>query len=200
MKIILVGATGTIGQHLYTELSKRHEVIRASKNKGEVKVDITSRDSIEAMYKEIGPFDALISVTGGAYFGSFEAMTEESMYQGIRSKMMGQINLVLSGRLYVRDNGSFTLTSGILSEDPIRNGTALSMVNGAVNGFVIGAAVELPKGVRINVVSPGLVEDSVDALGAAFPGHVPVPMEKVVKAYQKSAEGVLNGQIIKVYG
>lgn len=200
MKIILVGATGTIGKTLLKNLSQRHDVVPVSFSKSDIKVDITSLASIEAMYKTVGPFDALVSAVGSAYFGSFESMTEEDLYKGIRSKMMGQINLVLAGKKSIRDNGSFTLTSGILAEDPIRNGAALTMVNGAVNGFVLGASVELSRGVRINAVSPGLVEDSAGALGAAFPGHVAVPMDRVVTGYLKSIEGVATGKVISIYG
>jgi NAD(P)-dependent dehydrogenase (short-subunit alcohol dehydrogenase family) len=164
-----------------------------------VKVDISSRESIERMFKEVGKFDGLISVAGSGYMGPFQTTTEENFYQGIRSKMMGQINLVMVGKDYISENGSFTLTSGILSHDPIPNGTVLTVINNAVNGFVIGAAPELKRGIRLNVVSPGLVEDSVESLGKYFPGHAGVEMKKVVNAYQKSLEGIVNGQIIEVF-
>jgi NAD(P)-dependent dehydrogenase (short-subunit alcohol dehydrogenase family) len=198
MKVIIVGASGTLGKRLVERVSGRHEIIRASKN-GDVKVDITSSSSIENMYKEIGKFDALINVAGSGYIGPFETTTEEHFYQGIRSKMMGQINLVMIGKDYIADKGSFTLTSGILTHDPIPNGTVLSVINNAVNGFVIGAANELRRGIRLNVVSPALVEDSYETLGKYFPGHTPVSMEKVTNGYVKSLEGIINGKIIEVY-
>ncbi|MFD2569851.1 short chain dehydrogenase [Spirosoma soli] len=198
MKIILVGASGTIGQHLFTELAPRHEVIRASRN-GDVTVDITSRASIEAMFTQVGPFDALVSATGGGHFGPLDTMTEEDFYKGIRSKLMGQVNLVMVGKDYINDNGSFTLVSGILADDPIRNGVNLSVVNGALNAFAVSAAVELKRGLRLNVVCPGLVEDSEEELGSAFPGHIPVSMKRVVYGYLKSVEGVLTGEVIRIY-
>jgi NAD(P)-dependent dehydrogenase (short-subunit alcohol dehydrogenase family) len=197
MKIIIVGATGTIGKKLFAEFSKRHEVIAASYSKSEIKVDITSIDSIREMYNKIGPFDALISASGSAYFGSFDTMKEDDWYKGIKSKMMGQINLVMVGKELVSDNGSFTLTSGILASDPIRNGAALTVVNSAVNGFIIGASGEMKRNVRLNAVSPGVVEDS-PTLFPAFPGHTPVKMDAVVRAYVKSVEGICRGQIINV--
>jgi NAD(P)-dependent dehydrogenase (short-subunit alcohol dehydrogenase family) len=199
MKIIIVGATGTIGQRLYNELSQRHEIIKASKNKGDVKVDITSRESIEHMYQQTGKVDAVIVVAGGGYIGPFHQTTEEHFYQGIRSKMMGQINLVMVGKEYINDHGSFTITSGILADEPIKNAVVLSTINAALHGFVVGATPELTRGIRLNVVCPGLVDDSYEALGAYFPGHDPVPMDKVVRAYQKCVEGVINGQVLKVY-
>jgi NAD(P)-dependent dehydrogenase (short-subunit alcohol dehydrogenase family) len=198
MKIIIVGATGTIGKKVTAELSKRHEIIKAASKSGDVKVDITSSQSIREMYKHIGKADAVICTTGNGYFGPFDTMTEEDFYIGIRSKMMGQINLVMIGKEYINDNGSFTLTSGILYKDPVRGGVGLSVVNGALHSFVIGAAIELKRGVRLNVVSPGLVEDSADALGSAFPGHIPATMVNVVTGYLKSVEGFGTGQVIDV--
>ena len=198
MRIIMVGASGTIGRSIHEELATRHEVITASANNGDIKVDISSRDSIQAMYDEVGTFDALVNAVGNAYFGPFETMTETDMYVGIRSKMMGQINLVMIGKNYINDNGSFTLITGILADEPIRMGAGLSTVNGAVNAFVMAAAVELQRGIRINVVSPGMVEDSLEKYGPYFPGHNAVPMQKVVNAYLKSVEGVITGQVIRV--
>ncbi|QHT69886.1 short chain dehydrogenase [Rhodocytophaga rosea] len=199
MKIILVGATGTIGRKLYDELSPRYEVIKASANRGDVKVDITSTDSIRKMYQQVGSFDAMVITAGSGYIGPFEQTTEEHFYRGIRSKMMGQINLVMIGKDYINDNGSFTITSGILADEPIKGAVVLNTINSALHGFVMGATVELKRGIRLNVISPGMVEDSLEELGPFFPGHIPVPMDKVVKAYLKSVEGVINGQVLRVY-
>lgn len=200
MKIILIGASGTIGKHVKEELAKRHEITTASVRHGDIKVDITSQDSIKAMFESAGSFDALIIAAGGGHIGPFQEMTEEDFYKGIKSKMMGQINLVLTGQHYIRDHGSFTLTSGILAEDPIRHGANITAINSAINGFGIAAAGELlTRGIRVNVVSPALVEDSVETLGQFFPGHQPVSMDKVTKAYVKSVEGVRTGEIIKVF-
>ncbi|CAN5362125.1 short chain dehydrogenase [soil metagenome] len=199
MKIIIVGATGTIGKTITSELGKRHEIIKAASKSGDIKVDITSASSIKDLFSNVGKFDALISATGSAAFGPFDSLTEEDFYKGIKSKMMGQINLVMIGKDFINDNGSFTLTSGILAKDPIKNGAGISFVNGALNSFGISAAVELKRGIRINVVSPGLVEDSHSTLGAAFPGHVPVSMTRVAAGYVKSVEGFGTGQVIEIF-
>jgi len=198
MRIILVGSNGTIGSHVAAELEKRHEVIRASANKGPLKVNITSASSIRSMYKFVGKFDAVICTAGTAYFGPFHSMKEKDFYTGIKSKLMGQVNLVMLGKNKINEGGSFTLTTGILYRDPVREGTALSMVNNAVHGFVLAASIELKKNVRINAVSPGLVEDSAGQLSHYFPGHIPVPMWKVVQSYVKSVEGFGTGQVIEV--
>jgi NAD(P)-dependent dehydrogenase (short-subunit alcohol dehydrogenase family) len=200
MKILLVGGTGTIGKRIYWRLQKQHEIITAGTKSGDVQVDMTSVSSIEEMFKKVGKVDALVVAAGGGPMAPFKDLTEEQFYEGIRNKMMGQINLALIGQKYINAGGSITLTSGILSEDPIAMGTILSTLNGAVNGFVVGAAGELlQQGIRINVVSPGIVEDSMEAIGAYFPGHNPVPMERVVNGYVKSIEGVRTGEIINVF-
>ncbi|MCK6617215.1 MAG: short chain dehydrogenase [Cyclobacteriaceae bacterium] len=198
MRIIIVGSTGTIGSHVAAELEKRHEVIRASATRGPLKVNITLASSIRAMYRFVGRFDAVVCTAGTAYFGPFHAMKEKDFYTGIKSKMMGQINLVMLGKNKISDGGSFTLTTGILYRDPVRDGAVLSMVNNAIHGFVLGASIELKRGVRINAVAPGLAEASAAQLASFFPGHVPVPMWKIVQGYVKSVEGFDTGKVIDV--
>lgn len=194
MKIIIVGATGTIGKKVTAALENDHEIVKVGSKSGDVQADITSSESIEAMYKQIGAFDALISTSGSAHFGPLTSMTAADFQKGLNSKLLGQINLVLVGQHYINPKGSFTLSSGILSDDPIRNGANLTTVNAAVNAFALAAAIELENGVRINAVSPGLVEDSAEML-PAFPGHALAKMDVVVRAYLKSVLGGQTGQI-----
>jgi len=198
MKIIIVGGTGTIGKKVAGAFEKDYNVIKAGSKTGDVHLDIISPESIEQFYKEVGPFDALISATGEGHFGSLGNMTDKDFRIGINSKLMGQINLVLIGQHFINPKGSFTLTSGILSEDPVVAGANLSAVNGAINSFVRAAAIELNNGVRINAISPGVVEDS-PSFFPYFPGHIPVPMPKVVNGYVKSVLGALTGQIITIF-
>ncbi|MCR8556744.1 short chain dehydrogenase [Mucilaginibacter sp. BJC16-A38] len=198
MKIIIVGATGTIGKHITAALQKDHEVITAGSKSGDLQVDISSPESIERFYGQTGKFDAMVSATGSAHFGPLNTMTDADFRKGIDSKLMGQINLVLIGQHYINPKGSFTLTSGILSEDPIILGANLSAVNGAINGFVKSAAIELENGVRINAISPGVFEESPGYF-PYFPGHIPVKMDRVTQAYMKSVLGAITGQVIEVY-
>lgn len=199
MKIIVVGATGTIGKYVAEELSKRHEIIKVGSASGDIQMDMTSIESIKVMYEKAGDFDALVIAAGAASMKPLNDLTEEDFYIGIKSKMMGQINLVMEGKKHINKNGSFTLITGILADDPVKGSVALGFLNGAVNSFVIGIACELDQGIRINAVSPGLVEDSADSYGPYFPGHTPVSMQRVTDAYQKSVEGIRTGEIIKVY-
>ncbi|PUZ24744.1 short chain dehydrogenase [Chitinophaga parva] len=199
MKIIIVGATGTLGKKVTESLKPYgHELIRVGSKSGDLQVDITDPASIEKLFAQTGRFDALVSVAGAGHFGPLQSMTIEDFKVGVASKLLGQVGLVLLGQHHIHPKGSFTLTSGILSEDPVRGGVNLSTVNGAVNSFAIAAATELQNDVRINAVSPGVVEDS-PGFHATFPGHIPVTMDRVVAAYLKSILGAGSGQVIKVF-
>ena len=198
MKIVVVGATGTIGKAVVAALQDRHEVVKVGKSSGDRQVDITQVDSIRRLFEQVGRFDALVAAAGKVHFGDLATMTEKEMAVGLRDKLMGQVNLVLIGQDHVNDHGSFTLTSGLLSHDPIRYGTSASLVNGAIDAFVRGAAIELASGVRINAVSPGLLTESLGAYGDYFRGHETVSASRVANAYVKSIEGRLTGQVIEV--
>ena len=195
MKIILVGADGDIGKVVCDELSARHEIIKAGRSSGDVMAD---RASAEAMYSKIGVVDAVVSTAGKVHFGPLQDFTQETFMDGLQNKVMGQVNLVLAGLNTVVEGGSFTLTSGVLDRDPIRSGAAAATANGALGGFVVGAAIEMPRGLRVNVVSPGLLDVSAPRYGAWFPGHEPVSAKRVGLAYAKSVEGAITGQVIIV--
>ncbi|KTD55709.1 dehydrogenase [Legionella santicrucis] len=195
MRIVVIGGTGTLGRAVVKELSSRHEVIIAARQNGDVFVDITEHHSIENMYKTLGRVDSVILTTGTVYFGALDEMTGSQYCIGLNNKLMGQVNTVLIGLPYVNDGGSFTLTSGILNRDPIRYGSSAAMVNGALDGFVKGAAIEMSRGVRINVVSPTVLQESMIDYADYFPGFIPVPAAKAAIAYSKSVEGTQTGQL-----
>lgn len=198
MRILVVGASGTVGKAAANELSRRHDVVRAGRSSGDLTVDVMSEDSVKAMYAKLGKVDAIITTVGHVHFGPVATMTPEQFRKGLNDKLMGQVNLVLLGIGNVNDGGSFTLTSGVLDRDPVRQGASAAAVNGALGAFAKGAAVEMPRGLRINVVSPGLLEDSAQKYDGFFPGHEPVSAARVGLAYAKSVEGALTGQVIIV--
>jgi NAD(P)-dependent dehydrogenase (short-subunit alcohol dehydrogenase family) len=198
MKVILIGASGTLGKAVDRELNARHEVVRVGHSNGDLRVDITDLQSIEQLYEKIGEFDSVVSATGNLHFGPFEQLTPEQFEIGLRSKLMGQVNLVRLGLKYIRHGGSFTLTSGQLNDDPIRGGVSGAMVNGALEGFVRSVAIELPHGLRINLVSPTVTEESLTAYGPFFPGQKPVPAAEAAFGYAKSAEGPQTGRVYRI--
>lgn len=197
MRILLVGAGGTLGKAVSAELSPRHDILAAGRSSGDVRVDITDVESIRRMYAQIGSVDAVACAAGNVHFGPLETMTAQDFDIGLRDKLMGQVNLVIAGRQSVAPGGSFTLIAGVLAHDPIRYGAAASLVNGAVESFVRAAAIELSNQ-RINAVSPTVLEESMAAYGPYFPGAEAVPARRAALAYARSIEGAQTGQIYSV--
>ena len=184
-----------MGSYLSGAFEKEHEIVRADRNSPEVQVDITSPESIERMYKKVGSFDAVICTAGPTYVGPWINLTDATFRQGIEGKMMGQINLVLIGQHYINRKGSFTLITGALTHEPQRNFANASASNAAVEGFVRAAAIELESGIRINAVSPTVIENSPHYF-PFFPGEIPVSMRQLEYGFRKSIFGANTGQII----
>lgn len=199
MRILIIGGNGTLGGAATRQLSKRHQVITAARSSGDYHVDIADTASIRTLFERASDLDAVICAAGAAKWDHFEALNEEDYYIGIRSKLMGQVNVVRLGQEVIADGGSLTLTTGILGEHPVLMTASAAMVNGGIHSFVKAAALELPRSIRINVVAPGLVEDSAEALGKFFPGQTPVPMDRVGQAYAEAVEGKMTGELIRAY-
>ena len=199
MKILVIGGKGTIGKRVSEQFSIKHEVVIGGRNSGDVTVDIANSNSIKEMFEELGNLDAVVCIAGEAKWAAFETMSEDDFFIGLRSKLMGQVNLVRIGADYLNPGGSFTLTTGILADHPVELTASAAMVNGAIHSFVKAVALELKNEVRINVVSSGLVEDAVTKYESYFPGHNPIPMNKVVNGYVRSVLGKGTGEIIRMY-
>jgi NAD(P)-dependent dehydrogenase (short-subunit alcohol dehydrogenase family) len=198
MKILLIGAGGTIGSAVDKELSERHEIIRIGRNSGDLHVDISDSASIRKLFEKTGKFDALVCAAGNVTFAPLGEMTEESFALGLKDKLMGQVNLLLIGREFANDGASFTLTTGVLSHDPIRSGASAALVNGALDSFVRAAAIELPRGLRVNSVSPNVLVEAMGKYAPYFRGYKPVLAADVALAYAKSVEGLQTGQTFRV--
>ena len=199
MKILIIGGNGTIGKRVKERLQTNHELIVAGKNSGDLKFNLESSLSIRELFEKTGPLDAIIAIAGEAKWDRFENLTEDDYYTGIRSKLMGQVNLVRFGKDVLNKGGSITLTSGILADEPEIMTTSAAMVNGAIHSFVKAVNLELET-IRVNVVCSDVVEDSFEKYKEYFPGHRPVPMKKVVDAYVNCIEGTIRGKIIRLKG
>jgi NAD(P)-dependent dehydrogenase (short-subunit alcohol dehydrogenase family) len=198
VKVIIVGATGAVGKNAVEAMSDRHEIVRVGRTSGDVQMDIEDVDSIRTMYQQVGKVDAVVSAVGHVHFGPVHEMTSDQFMEGIHHKVLPQVNLVLEGFDHVNDGGSFTVTSGVLNRDPIRGGSCAAAANGALDGFVRGAAVDMPRGIRINAVSPEVLEVCREKYDGFFRGHEHVSNEAVGLAFSKAVEGCLSGQIIIV--
>ncbi|WP_267552183.1 short chain dehydrogenase [Rhizobium rhizogenes] len=200
MQILVVGGAGTIGRPLCAELAVRHRVMTAGRSGGDVAVDFTSAESIEQMYRRVGRIDACICVAASGALDRFAELTEATLLENMRGKLFGQINLVLIGQRYLADNGSFTLTSGIFADEAWPGVTGGAVISGGLHSFVLSAAIELPRGLRINAVSPTMVADSIENFGHLFPGMKSVSMDRLIGAYVDCVEGSGTGGIVKAYG
>ena len=199
MKILIIGGNGTIGSTVAAHFKQNNDVLIAGRTSGDVTVDIADSKSIKSMFENIGKMDAIICIAGEAKWADFNELTEDDYYIGLRSKLMGQVNLVRIGQHYLNPNGSLTLSTGILADDPVVKTTSAAMVNGGIHSFVKAVALEIENGTRINVVSSGMVEDAYEKYKNYFPGHNPIPMPKVVNAYVRSVNGKGNGEVIRIY-
>jgi NAD(P)-dependent dehydrogenase (short-subunit alcohol dehydrogenase family) len=194
MRIIVVGASGTIGKAVVAAIGTRHEVIPVGSHQGTYRVDLGDRDSIAALFQAIGHVDAVISAAGLGKFASLADLTDADFAFSLGNKLMGQVNLVRIGTKFMADGGSFTLTSGVLSQQPIPGSAAISVVNAGVEAFARAAALELPRGIRTNVVSPPWVAETLTAMGRDPAGGLPAAV--VAKAYLRSLEGGMTGQVL----
>ncbi len=196
MKIVIIGSTGTIGRAVFDALSSNHDIVRVGNRGGDFQVDISSTESVKILYQRVGSFDALVSAAGLAKFGAMAELADEDYSLGLNHKLMGQINLVRLGIEHINDNGSFTLTSGLLAREPMPGSAAISTVNAGLNGFTRAAALELPRGIRINVVSPIWVKETMEKMAMDTAGGMSA--EDTARAYVESVEGSRNGEVLDV--
>lgn len=199
MKILIIGGNGTIGKTVVKHFAPENEILIAGRTNGDVTVDIANSKSIKSMFEKTGKLDAIICIAGEAKWANFNELTEEDYYIGLKSKLMGQVNLVRIGQNYLNPKGSITLSTGILADDPVVKTTSAAMVNGGIHSFVQAVALEIENGIRVNVVSSGMVEDAYEKYKDYFPGHNPMPMSKVINGYVRSVKGHGNGEVIRIY-
>jgi NAD(P)-dependent dehydrogenase (short-subunit alcohol dehydrogenase family) len=196
MKILLIGATGTIGKKVAERLADAHEVICVGTKGGDLQADLGSRESLQDLFEQVGPVDAVISTAGLAEFGALGELTDEQFATGWNNKLMGQINLVRIGRNHLRPGGVILLTSGMLAEQPMPGSTAVSAVNGAINSFVKAAALELDNGHRINAVSPVFVKETMEMMG--MDSSDGLSAADTAEAYAAALQGSMSGEVIDV--
>jgi NAD(P)-dependent dehydrogenase (short-subunit alcohol dehydrogenase family) len=195
MRILIVGATGTIGSAVAAALRGRHDLVLASRQKSPEEVNIMDPASIRALFARIGRVDAVVNAAGRAAFKPFSELTDADFDFSLRSKLMGQVNLFRLGLESIADAGSFTFTAGYLARHPMRGSAAGSLVNAALEGFGRAAALEAPRGIRVNVVSPSWITETLQKLGRPLTGGIPVA--SVAQAYVRSVEGGETGQVIE---
>jgi len=195
MRILVIGSHGTIGREIVKALSG-HEVIGASRSSGDVRVDITDPASIKQMFERIGHIDAVVSAAGSGAWKPLDQLTDDDFARSLGYKLMGQVNVVRHGLAHVNDGGSITTTSGVLARSPMIGSAAISLVNCGLEGFTRAAALEAPRGIRVNVVSPPWVTETLIEMGSSDLSHG-LPAARVAQAYVRSVTGSETGQVIE---
>lgn len=185
MKILIIGAQGTIGKIITAELAKDHEIVTVGKTSGDWQFDISSAEEVECMFRAVGQIDACICAAGDSETDDLSQLTVQQLQVGITNKLLAQANIVLIGQKYLNDNGSLTLTSGKMGDLPVKGSTGKAFVNGAINSFVMAAALDLQRGLRLNAVSPAKIGSVSDF--------------EIFNAYRKCVESDVNGKVFKIY-
>ena len=196
MKFLVVGSTGLIGSYVAKTLSKHGTVIGVSRTT-QISVDVKDPSSIKAMYEKVGKVDAVASCIGKVAFKPVTELSYEDYLMGFKDKALGQVELVRAGINFLNDNGSFTLMTGVLARDPIPSGSVAALANGAIESFTLAAAIDIPRGLRINTVSPNVLVEAT-SYHPSFPGYHQVSAQSVADAYVKSILGKQTGQIYKL--
>ncbi len=195
MKIAVIGATGTIGQAVVSELSRDHEVIQVAHKGGDLQVDLDDQESIRALFRKLGRVDAVISAAGQAGFAPLDQLDDQAYQLALGNKLMGQVNLIRIGREYIADGGSITLTSGVLSREPIPGSAVISMANGALESFVRAAALE-ERRIRLNVVAPIFVKETMAMMG--MDSSAGLSAADTARAYRAAVSGGHHGETLDV--
>lgn len=193
MKTVVIGGTGLVGTEIVKLLSQDHDVIAVGRTSGDLQVDIENKDSIKALFEKVGPVDAIVVAAGDGVMGRFDDESDHAYDLALKSKVMGQVNVVRIGHKYLKTGGSITLTSGSVAKKPMPNTAAIAAGVGAIDAFVATVALELEEDKRINAISLSLVKESAEKFGMDSSGCVPA--SDVSKRYQDCITGSFNGQV-----
>ena len=196
-KIIVVGATGKLGREVVEGLEKDYEVIKASRSGPDLKIDAFDFESVSDVFASVGPFDGLVSCIGSTPFKTFDKLSMEDFATGLSTKCFSQLNLAKAAIPFLSENGSITLTSGIIGDEPILAGSCAAAANGALNMCVSTLAAEYAGKLRINIVSPSIIENSVDYYGMLFDGFEPTSKESIIQAYRRTISAPISGRVLR---
>ncbi|MCT4638391.1 MAG: short chain dehydrogenase [Bacteroidales bacterium] len=194
-KLIVVGSTGVIGKEVVELMKSQYQVIEVNRSSGDYKLDMSDTKAVESMFKEIGGFDAIIATSGYGKWGSIDEHTIQDFHDGLNSKLMGQVNLVMIGRKYANEGATFVVSSGILAQYPVEGGLSLGVINAGLEAFVRGAALEM-KSMRVNAVSPSFARETMELMG--MDSSTGVPAIEFAKLYKEAIESGKTGEIFRV--
>ncbi len=194
-KAIIVGSTGVIGRKVMELMAPAYEILSVNRSSGHYQLDMSDANAVEQMFKETGGFDVLIATSGYGKWGSMEEHSIRDFHEGIRSKLMGQVNLVMLGRKYANEGARFVLSSGILAQHPVEGGISLGMINAGLEAFVRGAALEMQT-MKINAVSPSFAKETMELMG--MDSSTGVPSIEFAKLYLRAIDEGRSGNIYRI--
>lgn len=198
MTIVIIGASGTLGRAVVRELRSDHDIIAADRSSERHPVDICDDASVQALFAGLGKIDGIICAAGETHIGPLKDMTAEQFNKGLQNKLLGQVRLSLIGQHYLKPGGSITLTTGIITDEPLRDCANVTSVDAAIEGFVRAAAMEAREW-RINAVSPTVLTESLEIYAPYCPGFESVPAERAALAYRRSVDGIQTGRVYRVW-
>ncbi|MGW1980078.1 short chain dehydrogenase [Streptomyces sp. NPDC001889] len=193
MKVLVIGATGTVGSAVAGALEHSHQVVKASR-RGPVKVDLEDPSSLDALLGEVPDLDAVVCCAASGPLVDVASVTDDEFAAGVRGKLLGQVALARRAVRHLRDGGSVTLTGGTFSA-PLAGGSLGALINSGLEGFVGNVAGELPRSLRINLISPGWIKETLEGMGVDSADGTPV--SEVARAYVEAVEGTAQGQTIR---
>ncbi|MGL1920780.1 MAG: short chain dehydrogenase [Hyphomicrobiales bacterium] len=197
--ILLVGASGTIGKAIYNNLKTDYNIITAGRQNADLILNVNDRQSIDKAFENLKNIDGVINTFGALPFEPFDQINMQDFANGMNDKFLGQANIVQAILPKLNHGASIVLTSGILNHQPIHTGVLAAAANGAIDGFGQALALELGGKARVNIVSPSMVADSIEAYGAYFDGYEVTQMDDLVNAYRRCLSGIINGKVIKLF-
>jgi NAD(P)-dependent dehydrogenase (short-subunit alcohol dehydrogenase family) len=193
VKVVVIGATGVVGTAVADALAERHDVVRVSR-RGDPRVDVGDPASMASLFADLRDVDAVVCCAANAPLSAFAGQTDEELRRIVDAKLFGQIDVIRQGAQHVRDGGSITVTSGAIPEG-LEGAAGGALVNAGLEAFVRAVAPEMPRGIRVNAVSPGWVRESLEQLGMdAAHG---MPAAEVARAYVDAVEGTATGRAIR---
>ncbi|GAA2339194.1 short chain dehydrogenase [Streptomyces caniferus] len=194
MKVLVIGATGTIGSAVVSALEASHQVVKASRT-GPVRADLEDPPSLDALFREVPELDAVVCCAASGPLVDLESAADDEIAAAVRGKLLGQVALAQRAVRHLRDGGSITLTGGTFPA-PLAGGSLGALVNTGLEGFVRNAADELPRRLRINLISPGWIKETLERMGAD--GTDGTPVAEVARAYVAAVEGAVHGETMRL--
>jgi hypothetical protein len=103
VKILLIGASGTLGQKVESTLSNSelrssgHQVVRIGRKAGDVLADFADSRGMASIYEKLKPFDAVAIAAGDVAFGPLSELTREQWQFSFNNKLLAQISAVQLG-------------------------------------------------------------------------------------------------------